>query len=150
MPKALVVYATRTNQTKGIGELIAEGLRTSGVDVTVLSVQEFDKGEVDPRDFDAVVLGSATYHGEMMQPMKTFLFKLEQYDLKGKVGGAFGAFGWSGEAPGRIFETMKNIYLMEMVSGPLKLKSSALSGGMQMAQRYGQEIAQKLKAAAST
>lgn len=149
MPKALVVYATRTNQTKGIGELIAEGLRTSGVDVTVLSVQELDKGEADPRDFDAVVLGSATYHGEMMQPMKTFLFKLEQYDLKGKVGGAFGAFGWSGEAPGRIFETMKNIYLMEMVSAPLKLKSTALSGA-QMALRYGQEIAQKLKAAAST
>jgi len=32
----------------------------------------------------------------------------------------------------------------------LKLKSTALSGGVQMAQRYGQEIAQKLKAAASS
>ncbi len=150
MPKALIVYATRTNQTKGIGELVAEGLRTSGVDVTFLTVQEFEKAEVNPQDFDAVVLGSATYHGEMMQPMKTFLFKLEQYDLKGKVGGAFGAFGWSGEAPGRIFETMKNIYLMEMVSAPLKLKSVALSGGAQMAQRYGQEIAQKIKAGVSS
>lgn len=150
MPKALIVYATRTNQTKGIGELISEGLRSSGVDVTFLTVQEFEKAEVNPQDFDAVVLGSATYHGEMMQPMKTFLFKLEQYDLKGKVGGAFGAFGWSGEAPGRIFETMKNIYLMEMVSAPLKLKSVALSGGAQMAQRYGQEIAQKLKTGISS
>lgn len=150
MPRALIVYATRTNQTKGIGELIAEGLRTAGVDVTFLSVQEFEKGGVNPQDFDAVVLGSATYHGEMMQPMKTFLFRLEPYDLKGKVGGAFGAFGWSGEAPGRIFETMKNIYLMEMVSGPLRLKSVALSGGVQMARRYGEEIAQKVKAGVSS
>lgn len=149
MPKALVIYATRTNQTKGIGELIAEGLRSSVIDVTFSSVQEFENSGINPEDFDAVVLGSATYHGEMMQPMKTFLFKLEQYDLKGKVGGAFGAFGWSGEAPGRIFETMKNIYLMDMVSGPLKLKSSALSGAVQMARRYGQEIAQKVKAGVS-
>ncbi|MEJ5349795.1 MAG: flavodoxin domain-containing protein [Desulfosoma sp.] len=148
MPKALVLYATRTNQTKAIGDLIAEGLREAGVDVKVLGVQEFEKAEENPEQFDALILGSATYHGEMMPSMKTFLFKLEQYDLKGKVGGAFGAFGWSGEAPGRIFETMKNIYQMDMISGPLKLKSSALSGAAQMAKRYGQEIAQKLKAGA--
>lgn len=149
MAKALVIYATRTNQTKGIGELIAEGMRDAGLEVTVLGVQEFERAELNPEDFEAIVLGSATYHGEMMQPMKTFLFKLEQYNLKGKVGGAFGAFGWSGEAPGRIFETMKNIYQMNMVSGPLKLKSGALSGGGQMARRYGQEIAHKLMAGAS-
>ena len=149
MPKALVIYATRTNQTKAIGELVAEGMRDAGVEVTLVGVQEFDKGEVNPEDFDALVLGSATYHGEMMQPMKTFLFRLEQYNLKGKVGGAFGAFGWSGEAPGRIFETMKNIYQMEMVSGPLKLKTTAVSGGVQMARRYGLEIARKLESGAS-
>ncbi|MGQ9485864.1 MAG: flavodoxin domain-containing protein [Desulfosoma sp.] len=145
MPKALVLYATRTNQTKGIGELIAEGLREAGVDVTVLALQEFEKAQESPEAYDALILGSATYHGEMMQPMKTFLFKLDQYDLKGKVGGAFGAFGWSGEAPGRIFETMKNIYQMDMVSGPLKVKSSAMSGAVERAKRYGQEIAQKLR-----
>lgn len=145
MPKALVLYATRTNQTKGIGELIAEGLREAGVGVTVLALQEFEKAQESPEAYDALILGSATYHGEMMQPMKTFLFKLEQYDLKGKVGGAFGAFGWSGEAPGRIFETMKNIYQMDMVSGPLKVKSGVVSGAMQMAKRYGKEIAQKLR-----
>lgn len=145
MPKALVLYATRANQTKGIGELIAEGLREAGVDVTLLGLQEFEKAQENPEAYDALVLGSATYHGEMMQPMKTFLFKLEQYNLKGKVGGAFGAFGWSGEAPGRIFETMKNIYQMEMVSGPLKLKSGTMSGAVPMAKRYGQEIAHKLQ-----
>jgi flavorubredoxin len=97
---------------------------------------------------DALVLGSATYHGEMMQPMKTFLFKLEQSNLEGKVGGSFGAFGWSGEAPGRIFDTMKNIYKMKMVGGPLMLKSAALGGGVQMAQEYGKEIAALVNSAA--
>jgi len=60
------------------------------------------------------------------------------------VGGSFGAFGWSGEAPGRIFDTMKNVLKMDMVSGPLMLKSALLGGGTEMAQGYGKDIAKEL------
>ncbi|WP_306304169.1 hypothetical protein [Desulfosarcina cetonica] len=76
--------------------------------------------------------------------MKTLLFMAEKAQLEGTVGGAFGAFGWSGEAPDRIFETMKNIYKMNMVGNPLRLKSASLGGGVTMAQDYGREIAKKM------
>ncbi len=144
MARALVIYATRTNQTKGIADLIAEGMRLKGMDVTVVSVSEVDKKGVNPQDFDAVILGAATYHGEMIQTMKTFLFGLEKFNLEGKIGGAFGAFGWSGEAPGRIYDTLKNVYKMEMVGSPLMLKNPTLGGGIKMAQDYGKEVATKL------
>ena len=144
MAKALVVYASRTNQTRRIAELIAEGLRFESVEVTVANANEVEKKGVKLDDFDAIVLGSATYHGEMLQAMKTFLFALEKANLEGKVGGAFGAFGWSGEAPGRIFDTMQNVFNMNMVGQPLRLKSAALGGGIKMAQDYGRQIAQKL------
>ena len=39
---------------------------------------------------------------------------------------------------------MEKILKMDMVSGPLRLKSSFLGGGIQMAQDYGREIAKKL------
>ncbi|MDX2451534.1 MAG: nitric oxide synthase, partial [Desulfosarcina sp.] len=80
----------------------------------------------------------------MVPGMKTLLFMAEKAELEGKVGGSFGAFGWSGEAPDRIFETMKNIFKMNMVSIPLRLKSANLGGGIKMAQDYGREIAEKL------
>jgi flavorubredoxin len=143
MPKALVVYATRTNQTKKIADLIAEGMRFGGMEVSTVNVSEFDQQGIDLTAFDALVLGAPTYHGEMVQAMKTFLFKVEKANLEGKVGASFGAFGWSGEAPGRIYDTMKNIYKMNMVSGPLMLKTAMLGGGIQMAQGYGREIAEK-------
>ena len=143
MAKALIVYATRTGETKRIGELIAEGIRFSGHEAVTQKVNEI-KNETDLQGFDAVVLGSATYHGDMIQSMKTLLFMAEKAELNEKIGGAFGAFGWSGEAPDRIFGTMKNVYQMNMVSGPLRLKSSQLGGGVQMAQDYGKEIAKKL------
>lgn len=149
MAKALIVYGTRKNATKTIAELIGEGLRFGGIEATVMNVADVEKEKVDLDSFDAIVLGAPTYHGEMLTSMKTFLFLAEKANLEGKVGGAFGAFGWSGEAAGRIFDTMKNVYKMDMVnSGPLMLKSAFLGGGTQMAQGYGKEIASKLGASA--
>ena len=143
MSKALIVYATRAGETKQIADLIGEGLRFSGAEVFVVNVNEM-KNESALDGYDAYVFGSATYHGDMMQGMKTFLFLAEKAGLAGKTGGAFGAFGWSGEAPDRIFNTMKNIFNMDMVSGSLRLKSSSLGGGIKMAQDYGREIAKRL------
>lgn len=145
MAKALIVYATRSGETKKIGELIAEGLRFSLVEADVKDAKEI-KSEKDLESYDALVFGSATYHGDMMQGMKTLLFLAEKAALEGKTGAAFGAFGWSGEAPDRIYDTMQHIFKMEMVKAPLRLKSSALGGGIQMAQDYGREIAGKLGA----
>jgi len=139
MSKTLIVYASRAGSTQKIGELIAEGIRISGNEASVVKVNEIKK-ETDLDGYDAFVFGSATYHGDMMQGMKTLLFLAEKANLEGKVGGGFGAFGWSGEAPGRIFNTMENIFKMKMVSGPLMLKSASLGGGVQMAQDYGKEI----------
>jgi len=143
MPKALIVFTTRTEETLRIAEFIAEGLRFSAVDVTLTEAKDIKK-ESDLAGYDAYVFGSPTYHGEMTAGMKTFLFLAEKAGLAGKAGGAFGAFGWSGEAPERIYETMRNIFQMDMVGGPLRLKSSKLQGGMKMAQDYGREIAAKL------
>lgn len=145
MSKALVIYASRTNQTKSIAEIIAEGMRFEGVEATLVNVNDFEKQKINPEEFDAVVLGAPTYHGDMIQPMKTLLFALEKSNLEGRVGGSFGAYGWSGEAPGRIYDTMKHIFKMDMVNGPLMLKSASLGGGVKMGQDYGRDIAKKLQ-----
>ena len=143
MAKILVIYATRAGETEKMANIIAEGVRLSGSEAEVKSVKDISS-ETDTDGYDGLVLGSPTYHGDMIQPMKTLLFLLEKAALEGKPGGAFGAFGWSGEAPDRIFDTMKHIYKMDMVSGPLRLKSTYIGGGIPMAQDYGKQIAEKL------
>ena len=145
MGKALIAYTTRAGETGRIAELIAEGIRMGGHEAKVVKLNTIQKAE-DLAGFDAYVFGSPTYHGDMVQGMKTFLFTAEGANLKDKIGGAFGAFGWSGEAPDRIFDTMKHIFGMDMVGGSLRLKSSKLGGGVTMAQDYGKQIAKKLGA----
>jgi flavorubredoxin len=143
MGKVLVVFATRSGETERIANLVAEGIRFSGNEALVKNVKEI-KNEADLQGYDGYVFGSATYHGDMMQGMKTLLFLAEKAGLADKAAGAFGAFGWSGEAPNRIFATMENIFHMKMVGGPLRLKSSSLGGGIQMAQDYGKQVAEIL------
>ena len=126
MPKALIVYASRGGATKAIAQTIMEGLKSSNVDVKIVDVTKINKPE-DLEGYDAYIFGSATYHGEMMQKMKQMLFLGERANLKGKIGGAFGAYGWSGEASIRIFDTMKNIFQMEMVHSPLRVKNIFMS-----------------------
>lgn len=144
MSKVLIVYASRSGETQNIADLIAEGVRFAGQEAEVVNVKEI-KNESDLDGFDGYVFGSATYHGEMLQGMKTFLFLAEKANLEGKVGGAFGSYGWSGEANDRIFDTMKHILKMNLVGDTLRLKSSMLKGGLQMAQDYGRAIAKKFE-----
>jgi flavorubredoxin len=145
MGKILIVYATRTGETQTIAELIGEGIRMAGHQANVVNVKNV-KSEADLAGYDGYVFGSATYHGDMLQAMKTFLFTAEKARLEGKKGGAFGSFGWSGEANDRIYQTMQHIFKMDMVGDCLRLKSSSLGGGVNMAQEYGRQLAQKLNA----
>ena len=143
MAIVLISYATRTGQTQNIADLIAEGIRFTGNDAKVINAGQIQK-EADLESYDAYVFGSATYHGEMMPAMKQLLFVAAKVKLAGKVGGAFGAFGWSGEASDRIYETMEHILQLEMIGGPLRLKSATVQCGMQMAQDYGREMGKRL------
>lgn len=140
MGKVLIVYASRADETKGIAEVIGEGVRSSGHEAILKKTSEI-KGEEDLKGYDGYAFGSATYHGEMITSMKQILFVAERAELKDKPGGAFGAYGWTGEAAVRIFDTMHHIYKMKMVAGPLMLKASWVEGGIEAAQEYGKSIA---------
>lgn len=140
MGKVLIVYTSRSNETKGIAELIGEGVRLSGHEVSIKQAGEI-KTEADLNGYDAYAFGSPTYHAEMVTTMKQMLFIAQRADLKDKPGGSFGAYGWSGEAAKRIFDTMAHIFKMKMVSGPLMLKASWVEGGIEAAQDYGKGIA---------
>lgn len=141
MGTVLIVYATRSEETKAIADIIGEGIRISGHNAEVKRVSEI-KSEEDLKGYDGYIFGSPTYHGEMITPMKQLLFLAERAELAGKPGGAFGAYGWSGEAAGRIFDTMAHIFKMNMVSGgPLMLKAAWVGGGIKAAQEYGKIVA---------
>ena len=139
MGTVLIVYTSRVDETKGIAELIAEGVRQAGHDAEIKTCDQI-KSENDLTGYDAYVFGSPTYHGQMLPGMKQVLFMAERAELQDKPGGAFGAYGWDGLANKRIFDTMTYIFKMKMVSGPLMIKASWVEDGVDTAQAYGKEV----------
>ncbi len=143
MAEVLIAYTTRTKKTKKIADIIASAIEEKGLNVTMKDIKEI-KDPKEMEDYDAVLFGAPTYHGKMMGTMESFLFAAEKANLENKVGGAFGAYGWSGEAPQRIYDTMKNIFNMNMVESSLKLKNVIKASDKQAAIDYGYEVAEKL------
>ncbi len=141
--KALIAYSSRTNNTQKIGELIAEGIRSSCIEVDIVSVFDIEKAE-DLERYDALAFGSATEGEDIMWGMGKMLKLAKEANLKGKVGGAFGAYGWSGEAPEKIYDVMKNTFEMNMVKSFLNLKPEEIEDKKEEALAYGREISRKM------
>ena len=123
MAKVLIAYATRTKRTEKIANAISEKLKEKGFEVDLKNCKEIEDAQ-QLESYDCLIFGSPTYHGKIMAPMETFLFLAEKANLRDKIGGAFGSYGWSGEAPQRIHDTMANIFGMIMPANPLKVKQS--------------------------
>jgi len=110
--KVLIAYFSLSGTTEKMAEYIAEGVRFSGQQVVVKKISDI-KSANDLADYDGYIFGSPTYHRDMAEPMKTFLFLAKKANLEGKLAGAFGSYTHSGDAPAIIFDTMQYVYKME-------------------------------------
>jgi NAD(P)H dehydrogenase (quinone) len=89
MHKALVVYYSRTGNTKKMAETILEGLTKEGLDADIKDIK--DVKAADLLDYDAIIIGSPTYYGSMAAQIKGLLDESVKFhgELDGKVGAAF-------------------------------------------------------------
>jgi flavodoxin len=139
MKKILVVYDSRTGKTEKMAEYIAEGIRFSGNEAELKRINAI-KNAGELQGYDGYLFGSPTYHRDMIGSMKTFLFLVQQANLEGKTGGAFGSYTHSGDAPKLIFDTMENVFKMKMVSlGSFNLLEHLVTTpeGLRACQDYG-------------
>lgn len=142
MEKAIVIYETTYGYTETMAKAIVAGLKEAGVEVELKRVLSAKVDEL--KDFDAVVLGCPTYHHDMISTVKTFLFAMKNAGLKGKVGAAFGAYGWSGESIEMMSDTMKHIFEMDVIEPGLKMKGTEVLTGEKECKEFGKKIAEQI------
>jgi flavorubredoxin len=107
------------------------------------------KSEKDLQGYDGYMFGCPTYHKDITENFKTFLFVAKKSDLAGRLGGAFGSHTHSGESPGIIFDTMEHVFSMKMTDlGPFALKEREVRSeeGMRACQAYGRDFGKRLSA----
>jgi NAD(P)H dehydrogenase (quinone) len=89
MAKTLIVYYSRSGNTKKMAEFIAEGIKKEDVEADVRDVK--DVVPADLKAFDAIVVGSPTYYGSMAAEIKKLFDESIRFHgkLDGKIGAAF-------------------------------------------------------------
>jgi flavorubredoxin len=143
LPKVLVLYYSRTGNTEKMARAVAEGVEAvQGVDV---ELSYFVAPEMLSQ-FDALVVGTPTYHHEMTLGVKELFEEaaVKNVNMKGKLGAAFGSYGWSGEAPRIVVEIMKNKFEMNVIESPLLLKYMPDTTGLEKCRELGKRIAERL------
>jgi flavodoxin short chain len=143
MSKAVIIYDSRSGNTGMMAKAIEEGMKEAGIEVSSKRTVNATAGDI--KDVDAVVLGAPTYHHDLIASMKTFLFEMEKADLKGKIGAAFGSYGWSGESVQMMTDTMKHVFGMNVIEPGLKMLRRPGEGGLKQCREFGRKIAEKVK-----
>ncbi|WP_448382185.1 flavodoxin domain-containing protein [Desulfosoma sp.] len=144
--KVLIAYVSRTGHTEKMANYIAEGVRFAGHEPVLKKIADIKNAE-EIKGYDAYIFGSPTYHRDMTQSMKTFLFMAQEAGLEGKVGGAFGSYTHSGDAPKSIYDTMEHVFKMRMTSlGSFNLLEHKIATpeGVRACQDYGRVLAEML------
>jgi len=145
--KILIAYDSRSGHTEKMAEYMAEAGRIAGQEVDVKKISEI-KNEAGLAGYDAYLFGSPTYHRDMTQGMKTFLFLAQKANLAGKVGGAFGSYTHSGDAPKLIFDTMEFVFKMNVTDlGSFNLLENLVHSGegLKACHDYGKGVIAQLK-----
>jgi len=89
MAKVLILYYSRTGNTKKMAEHVAEGVRSEDVEAVIKCVQDASPQEV--LEYSGLIVGSPTYYGTMAWEVKKFFDVSVKFheQFEGKVGGAF-------------------------------------------------------------
>ncbi|MFZ2832896.1 MAG: flavodoxin domain-containing protein, partial [Methanothrix sp.] len=74
----------------------------------VLLKDAFEASPNDIVDADAIALGGSTYNYKLIKSIDPLLKEMAKLDLKGRVGVAFGSYGWSGESIPTLIAHMKS------------------------------------------
>ena len=142
MSKIVVVYLSTSGNTKVMADAIAEGIMSRNVGVMTMNFHEARIEEI--KVADAIAIGSSTFYYKMLPPMEKFIESLEKANVTGKLGVAFGSYGWSGEAPVDIAEKMRKLG-MEVIDPVLRIQYQPTEKDLEECKRLGKDLANKVK-----
>ncbi|MGC1391207.1 MAG: FprA family A-type flavoprotein [Bacteroidales bacterium] len=110
----LITYVSAYGYTKDAAHLISEGiLETKGITVDITDIENISLEELESKLImaDGILVGSPTINQNTLLPVYKLFALINPIRDKGKLGGAFGSYGWSGESPNIILENLRLLKL---------------------------------------
>lgn len=142
----LIFYVSSYGNTRRMAEAIYAG--AASVPGIRVSLYDLQGGEVAPfvdliEGADGLILGTPTINGDAVKPVWDLLSSLTVISLKGKLGGVFGSYGWSGEGVRMVEDRLRGLKLRVPLQG-LRMKLIPTDEEIGDCRDFGRELAQEL------
>lgn len=143
--RVLVAYVSAYGYTKEAAEIIAEALQEKdGIETCLLDIENVNPAALESEIIksEAILVGSPTINQNTLLPVYTLFALINPIRDRGKPAGAFGSYGWSGEASKIILENMRMLKLD--VFGENAFKFSPKRSKEESLREYGRQFAEKI------
>ncbi|TAL65526.1 MAG: FprA family A-type flavoprotein, partial [Bacteroidetes bacterium] len=110
----LIAYVSAYGYTKEAAEFIAAGIsENQDIKVDISNIENIDSEVLESKIIwaDAILVGSPTINQNTFLPVYKLFALINPLRDRGKLGGAFGSYGWSGESPKIILENLRLLKL---------------------------------------
>ncbi len=138
-----IPFVSAYQKTEMIAMAIAEGVKSVIPDahVDVEDIENTPLGELDEKiaRSQAIVVGCPTINQNILLPIYKLFALINPIRDKGKIGGAFGSYGWSGEASKLIYANLKNLKL-NIMEDTVFIKFTPHQPQLELAKEYGRKI----------
>jgi len=144
-PYVVIAYCSAYGYTRELAGEIAKGITDSGVEALSFDFSKHTIDEIAEKINLAcgILIGSPTFLGDALPQVWELLSRVNPIIHKGKIAGAFGAFGWSGEAVPNIEQRFSQLRLKIPVEGlrvNFRPNEDEVKKAYEFGKRFGTEI----------
>ena len=142
----LVFYISAYGNTRHMAEALAAGAEAiGGVRVSLYDLEGGEAGVFTDliEEADGLAFGSPTINADAVKPVWDVLSSLTTVNVKGKLGAAFGSYGWSGEAVRLIEDRLRGLKLRVPFEG-LRIKLVPAADELAQCRALGEQLARHL------
>ncbi|AZB65940.1 FprA family A-type flavoprotein [Cereibacter sphaeroides] len=141
-----ILYISAHGATARLAQAIRDG--AAGEPGVRVSLFDLEGGELHPfldliEEVDGIALGTPTINGDAVRAIWELLAMLVDIETRGKLGAAFGSYGWSGEAVRQVEARLQGLK-MRLPEPGLKVKLEPTDEDLQEARAFGRRLAAHL------
>ena len=138
-----IFYLTSYKNTKDMAEAIFEGAESvDGIVANVYDLASIEESNMINilEESQGVLIGTPTINADAPKPVWDLLSCMMLLEKRGKTGGAFGSYGWSGEAVDMIIHRLKSLNFRVPPMESLKIKLIPTTEELAQCYEYGVEF----------
>jgi flavorubredoxin len=142
----IIFYISAYGSTTQMAQCIRDGAeQVPGVRV---SLYDIEGGDADlfidlVEEADGILIGSPTINGDAVKPAWDMLSSFARINVRGKLAGAFGSYGWSGEAVRMLEDRLRGLKMRVPLEG-VRVKLIPSPEELEACRHFGLEAGEHL------